>query len=170
MSFESKEKLPTDVERGQDLNDIKPEYPIDSDQGSLEAPTAQEPKSEPPPQQQTPTPFNLNANFPEGGTRGWLTVAGCWCVMLFTFGYLNAFGIYETYYLETFMKDHTPSDVAWIGSIQIFAQFSGSLFSGPICDRWGPLVSSSHPFPFSHSTHVPGLFAPFSKHVTDEDP
>jgi hypothetical protein len=30
--------------------------------------------------------------FPEGGTRGWLVVLGCFCVMFFTFGYVNAFG------------------------------------------------------------------------------
>jgi hypothetical protein len=30
--------------------------------------------------------------FPEGGTRGWLVVLGCFCVMFITFGYVNAFG------------------------------------------------------------------------------
>ncbi len=30
--------------------------------------------------------------FPEGGTRGWLVILGCFCVMFFTFGYVNAFG------------------------------------------------------------------------------
>jgi hypothetical protein len=31
-------------------------------------------------------------SFPEGGTRAWLVVVGCFCIMFYTFGYLNAFG------------------------------------------------------------------------------
>lgn len=31
-------------------------------------------------------------NFPEGGTKGWLAVLACWCIMFNTFGYINAFG------------------------------------------------------------------------------
>jgi hypothetical protein len=30
--------------------------------------------------------------FPEGGRTAWLVVLGCFCVMFFTFGYVNAFG------------------------------------------------------------------------------
>lgn len=30
--------------------------------------------------------------FPEGGTKAWLSVLACWCVMFNTFGYINAFG------------------------------------------------------------------------------
>lgn len=30
--------------------------------------------------------------FPEGGRQGWLAVLGCFAVMFFTFGYINAFG------------------------------------------------------------------------------
>lgn len=30
--------------------------------------------------------------FPEGGTRAWIVTFGCFCVMFYTFGYLNAFG------------------------------------------------------------------------------
>lgn len=29
---------------------------------------------------------------PEGGKRGWMAVAGCWCALFFTFGYVNSFG------------------------------------------------------------------------------
>ncbi len=29
---------------------------------------------------------------PEGGRNGWLAVLGCWTVMFYTFGYVNAFG------------------------------------------------------------------------------
>ncbi len=35
---------------------------------------------------------NSEPEFPEGGTRGWLVILGCFCVMFFTFGYVNAFG------------------------------------------------------------------------------
>lgn len=52
--------------------------------------------------------------------------------------------VYEAYYLETFLRDTSPSAVAWIGSIQACAQFSATVLSGPINDRYGPSVSKSH--------------------------
>lgn len=48
--------------------------------------------------------------------------------------------VYETYYLQTFLHAHSPSTVAWIGSIQAFAQFSAALLSGPLTGRYGPMV------------------------------
>lgn len=53
--------------------------------------------------------------------------------------------VYETYYLETFLKGYSPSDVAWIGSIQAFAQFSATLISGPVTDRYGAMVLNDNP-------------------------
>jgi MFS family permease len=53
---------------------------------------------------------------------------------------LTSHSIYETYYLQTFLHGHSPSTVAWIGSIQAFAQFSATLASGPLTDRYGPMV------------------------------
>lgn len=49
--------------------------------------------------------------------------------------------VYETYYLQSYLQGYSPSTVAWIGSIQAFAQFSATLISGPITDRYGPSVS-----------------------------
>ncbi|KAJ5716852.1 MFS monocarboxylate transporter, partial [Penicillium malachiteum] len=77
-------------------------------------------------------------SFPEGGTKGWLAVLACWCVMFNTFGYINAFGIYEAYYKETFLKNETLSNNSWIGSLQTFFMFSAGLVSGPLMDRFGP--------------------------------
>lgn len=37
-------------------------------------------------------PVASATTYPEGGARAWLVVLGCFCVMFFTFGYLNAFG------------------------------------------------------------------------------
>jgi hypothetical protein len=44
--------------------------------------------------QTTPSPKDTTGKleFPEGGSQGWLVVLGCFCVMFFTFGYVNAFG------------------------------------------------------------------------------
>ncbi|KAI5457484.1 major facilitator superfamily domain-containing protein [Mariannaea sp. PMI_226] len=49
-------------------------------------------------------------------------------------------GVYETYYLHTYLSGYSPSSVAWIGSIQAFAQFSATLISGSVTDRYGPMV------------------------------
>ena len=57
-----------------------------------------------------------------------------------TDGFISLFRVYETYYLQTFLSDYSPSDVAWIGSIQAFAQFSAALISGPVADRYGAMV------------------------------
>lgn len=48
--------------------------------------------------------------------------------------------VYETYYLRTYLSGYSPSTVAWIGAIQAFAQFSATLISGPIMDRYGAMV------------------------------
>lgn len=54
--------------------------------------------------------------------------------------FLTSRSVYETYYLQTYLQGHPPSTVAWIGSIQAFAQFSATLASGPLTDRYGPMV------------------------------
>lgn len=51
---------------------------------------------------------------------------------------MNSFGIFETYYSSHQLADKTPSDIAWIGSFQIYCMFSGGLFAGRIFDSHGP--------------------------------
>ncbi|KAK5130044.1 hypothetical protein LTR08_002518 [Meristemomyces frigidus] len=87
----------------------------------------------------TPAPAAMPV-FPEGGIKAWLVVLGCWCTSFASFGIVNSFGVYETYYLQNFLKGYSPSTVAWIGSVQAFAQFSATLIGGPITDRYGPMV------------------------------
>ena len=59
--------------------------------------------------------------------------------------FVASFRVYETYYLQTFLSGYSPSHVAWIGSIQAFAQFSAALISGPVTDRYGAMVRLRHP-------------------------
>ncbi|KKK23533.1 putative monocarboxylate transporter [Aspergillus rambellii] len=91
--------------------------------------------------------------FPEGGLRAWLVVLGAFCVSFSTFGYMNAYGVYQDYY--TIHLQESPSTISWIGSVQVFFLFGGSIVGGPLFDRYGSLV-----------IHVPGLAAVLSVMMT----
>ncbi|ROW00952.1 hypothetical protein VSDG_02890 [Cytospora chrysosperma] len=80
------------------------------------------------------------SEFPEGGARAWLVVAGSAATMFCTFGYLTGFGIYQQYYAANQLKAFTLSDISWIGSVQIFLNFAGGLAAGPILDRYGTVA------------------------------
>ncbi|KAJ5771358.1 uncharacterized protein N7511_003409 [Penicillium nucicola] len=78
--------------------------------------------------------------FPEGGTRAWMVVLGAFCVSFTTFGYMNAFGVYQDYYTNHFLSAETSSNISWIGSVQVCFLFSGSIIGGPLFDRYGASV------------------------------
>lgn len=48
--------------------------------------------------------------------------------------------VLQTYYQAHQLADKSPSDISWIGSIQIFFLISGGLVSGPVFDRYGATV------------------------------
>ncbi|KAN0064283.1 hypothetical protein ACQY0O_002414 [Thecaphora frezii] len=74
------------------------------------------------------------AAFPEGGLRAWLCVVGGWWCSFITFGYINTFGVYEDYYLATFLSHKSSSEIAWIGAFQYFLIFGISFVSGRLFD------------------------------------
>ncbi len=56
--------------------------------------------------------------------------------------------VLQTYYQDNQLKHKSPSDISWIGSLQIFFLFAGGLFGGPLFDRYGAVVSLSLSFVF----------------------
>lgn len=42
--------------------------------------------------EQTGSQPSISRDLPEGGSKGWLAVLACWCIMFNTFGYINAYG------------------------------------------------------------------------------
>ncbi|EWC43776.1 hypothetical protein DRE_07341 [Drechslerella stenobrocha 248] len=78
--------------------------------------------------------------FPEGGSEAWLVVLGAAITLFCSFGYVNAFGVYESYYLSVLLTNKTADDIAWIGSIQLCFIFGSGLFAGSIFDRYGARV------------------------------
>lgn len=50
-----------------------------------------------------------------------------------TWGYLNSFGSFQTYY-ETTMPGVSSSTISWIGSLQIWLTMVGGVFTGRLLD------------------------------------
>ncbi|KAF3906053.1 hypothetical protein ABW21_db0207161 [Orbilia brochopaga] len=112
---------------------------IDEQEGRVVSPEDDKLGKELPPdveKQQGPPPVT----FPEGGARAWLAVLGSAILLFCSFGYVNAFGVYESYYLSVLLTEKTADDIAWIGSIQIAFIFGSGLFAGSIFDRYGAQI------------------------------
>ena len=69
---------------------------------------------------------------PDGGVKAWTQVACAWVVIVTTWGYLNSFGAFQTYYTEALGE--SQSTVSWVGSLQLWVIFSMSAFSGRALD------------------------------------
>jgi predicted MFS family arabinose efflux permease len=69
---------------------------------------------------------------PDGGLKAWTQVAMAWLVVVTTWGYLNSFGVFQTYY--TNVLGETQSTISWVGSIQTWCIFVISTFSGRALD------------------------------------
>ncbi|KXN84420.1 Riboflavin transporter MCH5 [Leucoagaricus sp. SymC.cos] len=67
---------------------------------------------------------------PDGGWRAWGVVLGVWIMQFVTFGYTNAFGIYNDFYVREYLNHFESSQISWIGSFQLFLLLSSGLFTG----------------------------------------
>ncbi|KAL7937220.1 MFS general substrate transporter [Trichoderma chlorosporum] len=77
---------------------------------------------------------------PDGGLRAWLVAFGAASIFFCCLGFSNSFGTFTEYYLTHQLRDRTPGDVAWIGSLSASLQFFVGLIGGPMFDRYGSLV------------------------------
>ena len=69
---------------------------------------------------------------PDGGFKAWTQVAMAWLVIATTWGYLNSFAVFQTYY--TNVLGESQSTISWVGSMQAFVIFVMSAFSGRALD------------------------------------
>ncbi|EFY87255.1 monocarboxylate transporter, putative [Metarhizium acridum CQMa 102] len=76
-----------------------------------------------------------NSPPPNGGYWAWMQVAAAFSIFFNTWGVLNTFGIFQTYYEGGSLFREPSSDISWIGSIQAYCVLVVGLVSGPIYDR-----------------------------------
>lgn len=71
----------------------------------------------------------------DGGLVAWLQVAASFVLFLNSWGMVNTFGAFQTFYQARLLTRHSSSSIAWIGSIQAFLLLLVGPLSGPLFDR-----------------------------------
>jgi len=69
---------------------------------------------------------------PDGGRLAWTQAFMGHLVIFTTWGYVSSYGAFQAYYVEAL--GHPPSDISWVGSVQIFLLFFISTFTGRAMD------------------------------------
>ncbi|KAH9856245.1 MFS general substrate transporter [Lenzites betulinus] len=77
-------------------------------------------------------------DFLDGGLAAWLTVFGAFLALFCSFGQMNAFGTFQSWYTTHQMQALDPSTIAWIGSVQLWVFFFSGGFVGRVFDAYGP--------------------------------
>ncbi|KAJ1556384.1 hypothetical protein HK405_012293 [Cladochytrium tenue] len=80
-------------------------------------------------------PGTLASPPPDGGLWAWLQVASSFFVTFNTWGVLNTFGVFQTYYETGELFTATSSNISWIGAVQAYLIVSLGVLSGPLYDR-----------------------------------
>ncbi|PYI15804.1 MFS general substrate transporter [Aspergillus violaceofuscus CBS 115571] len=75
-----------------------------------------------------------SSSVPTEDWFAWLQVLGAFCLNLNTWGLMNAFGVFQTFYELDLLALKSSSDISWIGSTQAFLMFIVSAIVGPIVD------------------------------------
>ncbi|KLU82223.1 hypothetical protein MAPG_01298 [Magnaporthiopsis poae ATCC 64411] len=73
-------------------------------------------------------------DIPNGGLKAWLQVVGCFAIFFNSWGIVNTFGVFQTYYESNLLRDSTPAAISWIGSVQGALLLGGGGLSGPLFD------------------------------------
>ncbi|KAL6799974.1 putative MFS monocarboxylate transporter [Trichoderma sp. SZMC 28012] len=68
------------------------------------------------------------------GIKAWLQVLGAFFLWFNSWGLINTFGVFQTFYEQYILSHHSPSAIAWIGSIQSHLLMSVGVITGPLFD------------------------------------
>ncbi|KIW08340.1 uncharacterized protein PV09_01258 [Verruconis gallopava] len=110
------------------------EYREDSDPDALQGNDAEAATAAPVEKKTTRISVNNLASIPNGGFRAWMQVMGSFFIFYNSWGIINTYGVYQTYYQLDILKRESPSAISWIGSIQAFLLMMVGAVTGPVYD------------------------------------
>ncbi|KAI9372795.1 major facilitator superfamily domain-containing protein [Aspergillus egyptiacus] len=90
-------------------------------------------------EQTTPVPTQPAEEKPDDpvfdtGFKAWLQVFGSFFLFFNSWGVVNTWGVYQTYYEQTMLSDMPSSSIAWVGSLQSFLLMLFGVVTGPLFD------------------------------------
>lgn len=129
-----------DPQNGREDLSIKDEEGINKEQGYTDTDKQSLEIEEPVPRPADVAKVEVNqppgpGPVPNGGLQAWLHVVAGFVLFFNTWGILNAFGVFQTYYESGALFTESSSNISWIGSIQSFLLLIVGFFSGPLYDR-----------------------------------
>ncbi|OJJ47842.1 hypothetical protein ASPZODRAFT_141410 [Penicilliopsis zonata CBS 506.65] len=68
------------------------------------------------------------------GIKAWSQVVGAFFVFFNSWGIINTWGAFQTYYEQELLHDVSASSIAWIGSLQSFLLMLFGVVTGPLFD------------------------------------
>ncbi|KAI0469980.1 major facilitator superfamily domain-containing protein [Xylariaceae sp. FL0804] len=121
-------------------NSIPSQHTVD-EKTNHDASAAPSPPPAPPQEQQLvaneaakPPAADPNAP-PDGGLTAWLQVLGGFMIFFNTWGLLNTFGVFQTYYESGQLFTASSSNISWVGAIQSYFVLLGGLVTGRLYDQ-----------------------------------
>ncbi|RMZ77130.1 hypothetical protein DV737_g4548, partial [Chaetothyriales sp. CBS 132003] len=70
----------------------------------------------------------------DGGVRAWFQIVGSFLVFSNLWGFIFAFGSFQSYYEITYFPNQSSSTISWIGTVAIFLLILIGVISGPLFD------------------------------------
>ncbi|KAJ5218104.1 uncharacterized protein N7498_000203 [Penicillium cinerascens] len=81
-----------------------------------------------------------DVHFPDGGVKAWRTALGGFLAFIASIGFMSGGSIFQSYYITTTLSSSDPSDIAWIGSVQLWGCFFFGIWAGRLSDKYGPAL------------------------------
>ena len=76
----------------------------------------------------------IETDVPDGGLQAWLQVLGSWVIAVDTWGVVNSYGVFQTYYGRELLAGRSASDLSWVGSLQAALLMMVGPIAGPAYD------------------------------------
>ncbi|OGM40774.1 monocarboxylate transporter [Aspergillus bombycis] len=85
-------------------------------------------------------PTDRGESFPDGGFQAWRTALGGFLSFVASIGFLSGGSVFQSYFKTTVLPGSSTSDIAWIGSVQVWGCYFFGIWSGALSDKHGPAL------------------------------